>query len=130
MSRLYDRILAEGCSPVTAADLIPRFWGDPSEWDLGIIRYFTEQVGREPYADELSQWKQTLRQASSQQVSKDSLSPDELEDAVVVSAEEVADYWNELPEGADTLDVLDVLAPPEGARQGHISRAPAARQRA
>jgi hypothetical protein len=119
MSRLYDRVLANGCEPLTVRHIIESI-GGPDEaihgetghpYRAAMRSAFSDAHGREPTDDEVADGIRTSLSRMAERRSSDHFEPQELEGAVVVSAEEVADYWATLPGGTDMIDVLDCLAP-------------------
>ena len=70
------------------------------------------ELGREATPDEVSDRIGTVLVGGRANYSDDNFDADDVTGAVVISAEEVADYWATLPEGVDALDFLDVVAPP------------------
>lgn len=75
-------------------------------------RVLAELLGREPTEAEVAARVVSLRQRLESAKSSDLLDPHEIEDAVIVSAEEVADYVATFPAGTNVAHLLDRVAPP------------------
>jgi hypothetical protein len=113
MSRLYDRILVDGCSPLWAVDAYDAMAKVDAEASHRERRQAVEaQLGRPPTDAEVADLDKLTRQVLQGSVSPDVLGRQEFERAVVISAEEVADYIHALPGDTDFAEVFDrVVAP-------------------
>lgn len=109
MSRLYDRVTTEGCRPMTLRDVYAS--APPEPWEHIIAEVLAEE-GREVTPEAVRQRKAGMYADARELVSSSRFDSDAFDDAVVVSAEDVASYWSLLPVGTDMLDLLDVLVPP------------------
>lgn len=111
VSRLYDRVMEEGCDPLTLADLFKASY-DANQQRTQIEEKLTDRLGREPSLREVTDDLHAVLSAAATKRADSAFDPSEFEGAVVVSAEEVADYWDGLPIGTDALDLLDAVVPP------------------
>lgn len=103
--------MAQGCRPLTARDVM--------EWsfdDDELLRFLHTQMardqGRAVSVSEVRERLELLKFGGARQASNDVVTADELDGSVVLSAEEVADYWASLPAGTRYSDVFDVVVPP------------------
>jgi hypothetical protein len=111
VSRLYDRVLAEGCSPVTATQVY--LTGTTADERHGaLLSALTDRLGRPPTAVEVESAARSGAASFGSRASYDVLGAAEVEGAVVVSAEEVARYVAELEGPTKLEDIVDVLVPP------------------
>ena len=110
VSRLYDRVLASGCRPVTARDVWDAAVDDDDPPDYQFVAQ--EILGRTPSDDEVIAMHERIRRSLPDSGGDDVLVRSEIEGAVVVSAEEVADYVHTFPSGTDIVGVLDCVVPP------------------
>ena len=108
MSRLFDRFLANGCPPFQLSNL---FTDPRSQTKMG------ERCAQLSPADaaktgmtnrELGQL--LLREFDCRGTVR--LEPEDLVGAVVIAADNVADYCTTLPDGTHTADVITTVAPP------------------
>jgi hypothetical protein len=110
VSRLYDRIMAEGCAALDAARVHEIAVDDDVR--TRIQEEVSRAIGRDVTDEEASLGLRGARQDLRSNKSADVLGRDELEGAIVVSAEEVADYFATLPTGTHITDVVSAVAPP------------------
>ncbi|MGD0272511.1 MAG: hypothetical protein ABSB96_02100 [Gaiellaceae bacterium] len=111
MSRLYDRIVQQGCAPLTAREIL--------EWTPGVVEemgdatraQLRESLGREPSIAEVAGNLRGYLAQRGRRPSDATLSQVEFDRAVVVSAEDTADYWHRLPSGTNMLDIVSCLTP-------------------
>ena len=99
-----------GTRPLAAGDLYDYTSSD--EVREGTRREIASRIGRTPTDEELDFFRRETRADLYGKPSALMLSRDKLESAVVLSAEEVADYWATLPKGTNTLDLVASVAPP------------------
>src|SRR5437660_868286 len=103
--------MAQGCRPVSAQDV----WDAALEVEENrrdLRRVVEEMVGRPPTDAEVAAQGDRIRQSLAGSTLTDVLARQEIEDSVVLSAEEVADYFATLPADKDLDEVLDRVAPP------------------
>jgi hypothetical protein len=120
MSRLYDRVMQDGCEPLALRHVIEAVGGrdEATAGDYGhpyrtaVRTALSDANGREPSEEEVAAGISRSLSKMAAARSGDHFELHEFEGAIVLSAEEVADYWATLPEGTDMLDLLDCLAPP------------------
>jgi hypothetical protein len=111
MSRLYDRILAQGCRYISARDVWNAVVDDDD--DGPDYRFVAQEIlGRTPSDQEVATMHERIRRSLPDTGGDDVLARSEIEGAVVVSAEEVADYVYMFPSGTDIVGVLDRVVPP------------------
>jgi hypothetical protein len=85
VSRLYDRVLAEGCEPLDARRIHEYAIEDAERPDYQ--KELSRALGREATDDEVSSSLQIARDRLRQDKSEDVLGANEIKDAVVVAAE-------------------------------------------
>ncbi|WP_114796543.1 hypothetical protein [Gaiella occulta] len=110
MSRLYDRVMQNGCRPLSAREVYDAT--QTEERLLATQEEASRRVGRTLTDHELAAGIASTRLRLTGDRAKDVITSIELQDAVVVSAEEVADYVATLPLGTDTTSILDSVVPP------------------
>jgi hypothetical protein len=111
VSRLYDRVMAVGCSPLSGQELYDGTI--QSEANQQESRRTAELIlGRPPTDADVADVQARVRQALQGAVSTNVLARHQFDDAVVISAEEVADYIATFRDGADLTDIFDRVAPP------------------
>jgi hypothetical protein len=104
--------MQQGCVPLTTRDVL--------EWTPDVVeglrdatrQRLRESRGREPSAAEVAEVLGGHLAQVSKSKSEASLPRAALAGAVVVSAEEVADYWHRLPSGTDMVDIVSCVVPP------------------
>lgn len=111
MSRLYDRVIANDCEPLSALVVYDFGW-EIDEAETDFRRQLAEKLGRPPWDAEVAARFAWSRQELQRSTSTDVFSRGDIENSVVVSAEEVADYVSTLPDDTDLTKALDRLAPP------------------
>jgi hypothetical protein len=108
--------MAQGCEPLAVHHIIQGIGGagyategaDAAPFRAVIRKAVGADDGWEPSAEEIAA---ALSHVGAKR-SSDHFESHELDDAVVISAEEVADYFATFPVGSNMLDLLDCLAPP------------------
>jgi hypothetical protein len=85
---------------------------DPEEPWESMIAEVLEEEGQEVTEAAVNQRLAGVYADARKTVSAAHFDPGAFNDAVVISAEEVAAYWMTLPQGTVLIDMLDVLAPP------------------
>jgi hypothetical protein len=112
MSRLYDRVMEHGCRRLNGADVQLVAQSQRDDYMDVIRETILEESGEALPEDQLSRLNTRSIRFLSTYESTLSLSPDDVANATVLSAEEVADYWATLPVGTNILDVVASVAPP------------------
>jgi hypothetical protein len=97
VSRLYDRVLNEGCAPLNAAHLYAFTRADSSA-------EFVACQGL-PTDDEFLDKVTTMPRPNLERLTSPHTLDDSLADTVVLSAEECADYWAALPDRTNMGDL-------------------------
>ncbi len=114
VSRLFDRVLQHGCQPLNTR-LVERLMklGDFRREE--VRERLTAELGRRPTEHEFAVGLHLVLTELEQERVDPSVTSDlvrRLEDAVVISAEEVDDYCATLPGTTDLFDVVASVAPP------------------
>lgn len=111
MSRLYDRVMAHGCETLTLRDVLEISY-ESDEFRGLVADQLQEELGREAQPEEINERVAAIYAAARRTPSTDTYEIGSFDEAVVISADEVADYWASLPVGTNIMDLLDILAPP------------------
>lgn len=111
MSRLYDRVIAHGCGPLTTRMLLENSASSFEEFRQGVRRELESRIG--PLSDEKAAEGLLigLRGMESRRA-HDVLDAQALAGAVVIAGDDVGRYVADLPKGTDIGDVVSVVAPP------------------
>lgn len=112
MSRLYDRVMAHGCVPLSARDVMERAQPALDALRDGALQRLAVALGREPTTEEVAEDVVGILSALRTRRSHEMLDPALLTDAVVIAADDVGDYFVNLPLGTNLTDVVSVVAPP------------------
>lgn len=103
--------MADGCVPLSAADLLEHTPGMDG-FREGVRKGLSEQLGREPTDTELSDHSSRVMSARRLERASEVFDNTLLQDAVVISADEVARYLIGLGPGWNLSDLVSVIAPP------------------
>lgn len=109
MSRLYDRVVTEGCQPLTAGRLAAH-GGQMRDED--VRREVEARLARPASERELDRLVAASVGHTETKVVGPRLDPAKLDDAIVVAGDDVARYFAEFPAGTDLGDVVSSVAPP------------------
>jgi hypothetical protein len=112
VSRLYDRVIANGCAPLSAREVMERAPEALDALRQGASPRLAAALGREPTAEEVAEDAMGILSALSTERAAETFDPALLTDAVVVAADEVGQYFVGLPLGTKISDVVSVVAPP------------------
>jgi hypothetical protein len=110
IARLYDRILAKGCRPLSAGDLHRE-----ALRDVETRAAFAEELRErgELVTEEAIDGLMRAAQASARGArASEVLDPDRLVSARVITADDVGHYFAEFPDGTRLTDVVSSIAPP------------------
>jgi hypothetical protein len=110
MARLYDRVLSEGCRPLTAGLLYGQAKNDP-----GIREAYGNDLrasGIEPTPEAVDNLIRGALAQASQARAATVFDRAQLKDAAVIAADEVGEYFAGFPLGTQVSDIVSVLAPP------------------
>ena len=125
MSRLYDRVMENGCRRLNGAD-VRRITQEMAEdeWLEDLRRQFN-RLGDDWSDEQLHQLESMARSEAANDKSRLLLLMEEVGGATVVSAEEVQDYWLTLPERLNILaEVKAPVAPPFDRTFVEVQRRP------
>ena len=104
--------MAHGCEPLNAAQVHQVVMAEIADARPRLQQELSRILGRDATDEDVSVALRNAQRNLRSERSNDVLGEDELEGAVVVSAEEVADHWATFPDGTDTSDVVSTVAPP------------------
>lgn len=116
MSRLYDRVLAQGCRPLSFWDLFTGYTRDQAAAGVDpnlSAKMLLREEGVEETAEAIAELTQRLRVNTQQYVrSNTAYRHTEIADATVLLANDVGHYFDSFPEGTHMGDLLSTVAPP------------------
>jgi hypothetical protein len=115
VSRLYDRVLENGCEPLRYYDFFRAIGKEREYFDLG-AKYMTDRF-RNRCRDLFPDWDDALVRREwddgmREHRASDVLSVPGILDTPVIAADEVAEYCETLPLRADFVDLVDIVVPP------------------
>jgi hypothetical protein len=109
VSRLYDRVVTEGCQPLTAG----RLGAHGGQYrDEDVRREIKAQLDRPASERELDRLVAAAVGRRETTVVGPRLDPAELEETIVIAGDDVARYFAEFPLDTKVTDVVSSVAPP------------------
>jgi hypothetical protein len=109
VSRLYDRVVTEGCQPLTAGRLAAH---GGLLHDEDVRREIASRLAHPPSERELDRLVAASAGHAEAKVVGPRLDPATLDEAVVVAGDDVARYFAEFPVGTALGDIVSSVAPP------------------